>query len=119
VDIFTNEEKDVVTVPIQSVTAREIKDEKKKKTTNKNDQDANEEKEYKEVVFVFSQDSVSMVEVTTGIQDDEYIQILNGIDDDMEIVSGPYSAISEKLDDGKAVYLKVDKEKKKDSKEEE
>ena len=58
-----------------------------KSNRNKKEESTEEEKEYKEVVFVFSQDSVSMVEVKTGIQDDEYIQILSGIDDNTEIVA--------------------------------
>ncbi|NNL91570.1 MAG: HlyD family efflux transporter periplasmic adaptor subunit, partial [Saprospiraceae bacterium] len=82
VDIFTNEVKDVITVPIQSVTAREEKDEDdkpKKEDTNKDQKE--EDKEFKEVVFVYAADTVAMVEVKTGIQDDEYIEILSGIAD--------------------------------------
>ncbi|MBT8234167.1 MAG: HlyD family efflux transporter periplasmic adaptor subunit [Saprospiraceae bacterium] len=112
VDIFTNEVKDVITVPIQSVTAREEKDEDdkpKKEDTNKDQKE--EDKEFKEVVFVYAADTVAMVEVKTGIQDDEYIEILSGIADSTEVVSGPYSAISDKLEDGKDVYIKEDEKK--------
>lgn len=112
VDIFTNEVKDVITVPIQSVTAREEKDEDdkpKKVDTNKDQKE--EDKEFKEVVFVYAADTVAMVEVKTGIQDDEYIEILSGIADSTEVVSGPYSAISDKLEDGKDVYIKEDEKK--------
>lgn len=109
VDIYTNEVKDAPSVPIQSVTAREIE---------KDDEaDSNEEKEFKEVVFVYSEDTVSMIEVTTGIQDDEFIEILEGLTDSMKVVTGPYSAISTKLDDGDDVHIKKDKKKDKDKKE--
>lgn len=120
VDIYTNEVKDVITVPIQSVTAREKEDEndkkKSKKSKNDNLNEEEEEKELIEVAFIYEADSVRMVEVKTGIQDDEFIQILEGVDEDMEIVSGPYSAISDKLDDGDDVYIKEEKKVKKSKK---
>lgn len=108
VDIYTEEAVDVVTVPIQCITARELKKSEKKNSDS-------EEKEFKEVAFRVAADTVAMIEVETGIQDDEFIQILKGIKEGDKIVSGPYSAISEKLDDGDSVYIKEDR-KKKDSK---
>jgi HlyD family secretion protein len=35
--------------------------------------------------------------VKTGIQDDENIEILSGLEDGEEIIVGPYSAVSKKL----------------------
>ena len=66
-----------------------------------------------EVVFVHSADTVLMKEVSTGIQDDEYIQIVSGLDLDQEIIKGPYAAISSKLEDGSEVHEKKDNEDKK------
>ncbi len=109
VDIYTEEVKDVVTVPIQCISARELDKED-------DDDDSSEEKEFKEIAFIYSNDTVSMIEVKTGIQDDEFIQILEGITEGQEVVSGPYSAVSSKLEDGDKVYLKEKKEKKKDDK---
>ncbi len=62
-----------------------------------------------------SADTVKMVEVKTGIQDDENIQILSGLQEGEEVVSGSYSAISRKLKEGMQVRLE-DKEKKDKSK---
>lgn len=109
VDIYTNEVKDVISVPIQSVTVRE-KDEDEDEDVKKKDED----EEIEEVVFVKSTDTVKMVVVKTGIQDDEYIQVLSGLSVDEEIVTGPYSAVSKKLKDGKTVRIKEEKEKDKD-----
>ena len=111
VDIFTDQIDGALSIPIQAVTARELtedekKEEEKKATTDK--------KEFKEVVFIYAADTVSMVEVKTGIQDDEYIQILGGISDDQTIVSGPYAAISSKLKEGSKVS---EKEEEKDDEE--
>jgi HlyD family secretion protein len=53
---------------------------------------------------------LKQVQVTTGIQNDSYIQILSGLKGGEEVVSAPYSAISKTLSDGQAVE-KVDKSK--------
>jgi HlyD family secretion protein len=53
---------------------------------------------------------VKQVQVTTGIQDDTYIQILTGLKGGEEVVSAPFAAISKTLNDGMVVE-KVDKSK--------
>ena len=104
VEINTTTAKDVLSVPIQSVTTRE---EKKKGSSSDDDL-------IKEVVFatVDGADTVKMVEVKTGIQDDTYIEVTSGLEGSEEIVVGPYSAISKKLESGKAITKKKDKDKK-------
>ncbi len=49
-----------------------------------------------------------MIEVKTGIQDNMYIQITEGLTKDQEVIVGPYRAVSKKLKDGDSVK-KVDK----------
>jgi len=107
VDIYTNQAEDVLTIPIQAVTAKEIDEENEKKDDQKTDAD------FKEVVFVHAADTVEMREVTTGIQDDEYIQVLSGLEVDEEIIKGPYSAVATKLEEGTSVYKKKERKKKK------
>ncbi len=105
VDIFTRVEKDILTVPIQAVTIREDKDDKKKE----NDEDD----EIQEIVFLYEgADTVSTRVVTTGIQDDDYIQVKTGLAEGDKLVVGPYSAISRKLEEGSEVYEKEEKEEK-------
>ena len=113
VDINTQTEDNILTVPIQSVTTREEEGDDDDKKTKK---DKEEKEEIKEVVFIMSADTVKMVEVKTGIQDDEYIQILSGLEEGDEVVSGPYSAISRKLEDGKKVRLEDEEDKNKKDK---
>ena len=84
VDIQSEYVKDVLSLPIQAVTTR---------------YDAKGEDKL-ECVFVVQGASVKMVEVKTGIQDEEYIQILSGVSDSMSVVKGPYSAVSRLLNDG-------------------
>lgn len=118
VEILTNSVDDVLSVPIQSVTTREEKKEKKvsdesKQATGLAKESKGLSDKIKEVVFVAKGDTVAMVEVTTGIQDDAYIQVLSGLTGDEEVVSGPYSAVSRKLESGDRYTIK---EKKKDGK---
>jgi len=107
VDIFTDQINEALSIPIQAVTARELTEDEKKEEDKK----AADKKEFKEVVFIYAADTVSMVEVKTGIQDDEYIQILGGITGDQTIVSGPYAAISSKLKEGSKVNKKEEDKK--------
>ena len=105
VDIRTETVDNVLAIPIQAVTVREKeadKDNKKKKAADD---------ELEEVVFVMEADTVRMVNVTTGIQDDEYILVTSGLEKGEVIITGPYSAISKKLDQGDAVRVKEEKEK--------
>lgn len=57
--------------------------------------------------FVYAYDAktkkVKKIEVTTGIQNDQFIIVKSGIKSGQEIVTGPYSAIQNKLKDGMIV----------------
>jgi HlyD family secretion protein len=122
-EIKVNSKNDVITIPIQSVTARE--DEKTTETTGedvkrKSEENLKKKEKPKEVVFIVDEGTpskVKMVQVKTGISDDKYIEVLEGLKPDDIIVKGPYKAISKELEEGSVV--KVDNEiKKKDNKEE-
>lgn len=105
-DIETETKNNVLAVPIQSVTAR-LQEAKKEN----NAPDAENENEApkakngksnkpKEVVFVVNEAKAKMIEVKTGISDDTYIEIIEGLKGDEEIITGPYRAISKDLEDG-------------------
>jgi len=119
VDIFTAEENDVVAVPIQCVTVRE-KEEAKLKSEDKGPEGEKEEEKkmdaFDEVVFAMENDTVRMIKVTTGIQDDEFIKITSGIQKGQVIISGPYAEVSKKLKSGDRVRKKEEKEEKNDDK---
>lgn len=122
-DIETNMVKDAVAVPMQSVTIRtgdsnlspeEIEKQKQKVAARDKDDNKAElsndrvekqtQKEEREklvkVVFVKNGNKAQMVKVTTGIADDSYMEIKNGIKPGDEVISGSYSAISRKLKEG-------------------
>jgi len=109
VDINTNHTY-ALSVPIQSVTTRQVK---KDSTGVKKDEDKSKPaivEPAKEYVFVYGAGKVKQVQVTTGIQDDTYIQILSGLKAGDEVVSAPFATISKDLKD-KMEVEKVDKSK--------
>ena len=108
VDINTNTKYDILTVPIQAVTTREKDEEEKKKSSEELGED-----DIDEVVFVYEADTARMALVKTGIQDNEYIEVLDGLSEGEEIVSGPYSAVSRQVKSGKALSHKEKKDDKK------
>lgn len=115
VDIKTEERKDVLTVPIQSVTTREEEDIKEKdadfaKTSKGAKSDAATKKELKEIVFVVEKGKVKTVEVSTGIQDANYIEITEGLKGGEEVVQAPFKLISKTLKNGDAVEVVDEKD---------
>ncbi len=98
VEIQTEIAAKTLSVPLQSVTTREEKE----------DSLDNKEK-VRELVFIAREGKAIAQDVSTGIQDDTYIQVLTGVEEGDEIISGPYSAISRKLEDGDDIEI-VDKE---------
>ncbi len=116
VDIHTNRVNDAVCVPIQSVTTRDENAElKKAKATEAANSNTQQQKTMttapvKEVLFIAVGDSVRMVEVKTGIQDNDFIQIISGLKGDEEVVSAPYNLIARKLKSGMKVQKVTEKE---------
>ena len=107
VDIQTETERDVLTIPIQAVTTRPdtLNDQKDKPESNTASENTMAKKEdLEEVVFLYKEGKASMQKVKTGIQDNMYIQIKDGLEEGQEVIVGPYRAVSEKLKDGDLVY---------------
>jgi HlyD family secretion protein len=112
VDIMTEIESDVLSVPIQAVTTRADSTLAESSGDVEEVEIVNEDKEEEmnEVVFIVNDESkAEFVRVKTGIQDNNYIQILEGIEEGDEIITAPYNAISKKLNADAMVEV-VDKE---------
>jgi HlyD family secretion protein len=107
VDIQTKSEADVLTVPIQAVTTRTDTIDTRSRgseSEEKTEQAANgSPDELIEYVFLFKDNIAQLTKVKTGIQDNMYIQILEGLDEESEVITGPYRAVSTTLKDGDAV----------------
>ncbi len=122
VEIFTTKAEDIIAVPIQAVTTRDKKNDKDKGDEDKPkegfDDDEIDLDKIEEVVFVLRGDTVDKVQVKTGIQDDEFIHILSGLDGDETVVTGPYAVVSKSLKEGEDVEEKNKSKKKGKDKEE-
>ncbi len=116
VDIQTRRQQNVLSVPINAVTTREKGDTLNVKATSKpSDADNTSAVNSSDVddleVVVFVKDSankVSMVKVTTGIQDLNHIEITSGLRKDQQVITGPYDVVSKTLKNGTTVKV-VDK----------
>ncbi len=120
VDIQTETESNILTVPIQAVTTRVDTTEKETAMAKEEAEESSNEDEETEVtkserndelmeyVFLYEDGTAKMVAVKTGIQDKMNIQILEGLSKDQEVITGPYRAVSKNLKDGDKVK-KVDK----------
>jgi len=108
-DIETETVENVISVPIQSVTARTdvpveedstIADDKKE-----NGNGMMKSRKPKEVVFLVDNGKAKMVVVEAGISDDNYLEIKSGLDEGVEVVSGSYRAISRELENDSVVRV--------------
>ena len=117
VEIRTETRRGVISVPIQAVTTR-AGNGASKKETNQSEVEGSEPKEEKvtlkepeqfEVVFVNRKGLARQVKVKTGIQDNTNIQILEGLNQDDEIIVAPYGLISKTLKDSISIeVVKID-----------
>jgi len=125
VDIQTQTGTNLLSVPIQAVTTRmdsTIEQKTKKGKEKEEDEELvvknileDQKKKNKEnvkpeeCIFVYEDGVAKLIKVKTGIQDNNYIEIKQGIKDGQEIISGPYGAVSKLLKDDIEVK-KVDKD---------
>jgi HlyD family secretion protein len=120
-DIETETKKGVWSVPIQSVTARSKTPEIQQESSDDRDElqvkeETKKEKKPEEVVFLVENNKAKMIPVKTGISDDNYIEVEEGLKGGEKVVSGPYRAISRELQDKSTV--KVESSRKSAMKEE-
>jgi len=96
VEIQTNRQDNILSVPVNAVTTRDWPD----STRNKNSALSASEN-IRQVVFVYDSKSqaVSIRDVKTGLQDNKYLQVTEGLQDNEEVVIAPYGAIARTLKD--------------------
>lgn len=102
VEIISEFKTDVLAVPVLAVGTYEPKSDKGNNTR------------VQEIVYIIEEGKAHRKEVSIGIQDDSFLEILDGLEEGMQIVSGPYEAISIYLKDGKEVEVKASGRKKRD-----
>ncbi|MBX2954667.1 MAG: efflux RND transporter periplasmic adaptor subunit [Cyclobacteriaceae bacterium] len=112
VEILATRKENVISVPLAAVTTR-IPDDKKKNTDTAQpagNQPSSSKKQDKVVVFVNEGGVAKMIEVKTGISDYDNIEILEGISDSTEIVTGPFLMVSKRLKEGDKIRQAQKKE---------
>ncbi|MGE0590418.1 MAG: efflux RND transporter periplasmic adaptor subunit [Cyclobacteriaceae bacterium] len=126
VEIMTATKNNVLSVPLAAVTTRNPDSDKKDNENREQGGDRNnrqvvdeskkqQKQEDKIVVFVNDGGKAKMVEVKTGISDYDNIEILSGLSDTVQVVTGPFLVVSKRLKDGdKIVKMEKKKEEAKD-----
>lgn len=115
-EISTETKSGVVSVPIQSVTARmpnPKKDDSEEDSGSRKTKDKKKKTKISEVVFIEEGNLAKMVDVEIGISDDTYMEIKSGLEEGQMVISGSYRAISKELEDSSKVRI-TNKSKKKD-----
>lgn len=114
-DIITKVNDNALSVPLQSVAVRTVD-----QLTMKGEKRKDAEKRFKadrdgfvEIVFVVEKGKAVAKQVETGIQSDDLIEVLKGLDEGAEVVSGSYRAISKDLENGAVVAVNNNKDSKK------
>ncbi len=105
VDITTASKKDILLIPIQSVVMRKVDTEKrsaergagKPKAGAWADENSGDGKRIKEkeqeVVYVVQKGKVVITPVSTGVSDQDNIEVTGGLADGQEVVKGPFSVL--------------------------
>jgi len=126
-DIETRYRTNVVTVPIQAVTTRlpgsSASEPVPKKAQSNSEEDKGQieflaGKKTKdtvkpvEVVFIKEGDKAKMLPVKRGISNDSHYEILEGVSEGQEIITGSFKAVSKELNDGTLIQLEETKKDK-------
>ncbi len=114
-DIITEIREDALGIPIQCVTVRTPKQLKKKEpeaggvaiADNSSEENYVPDKDgFVEVVFIVEDGIAKARQVKTGIQSETHIEIIEGLSEGEEIVTGSYRAISQTLQNQSRVEVK-------------
>jgi len=107
-DIVTETRENTLVVPIQSVAVRTLE----QLANTGSDTDSAETPKYTtdkdgfvQVVFAVNESSVNATQVVTGIQSETHIEIVEGLNEMDEIVTGNYRAISQLLQNNSKIIV--------------
>jgi HlyD family secretion protein len=107
--IQTETKENVLAVPLMAVTRRDNEDTQAadsiKKLREANKGTFHEDDESSALVFIVRKDTAKSVTVKTGISDNNYVEILDGLKGGEEVVKGNFRAVSKELENGKIVKV--------------
>jgi HlyD family secretion protein len=120
VDIITQRKEGVLAVPLSAVTTRnpnapkdgedQNADPAARNVANTADSFNPTDEEMKEVVFINDNGKAKLVLVETGISDYDNIEIISGLQENDQVISGPFLVVSKQLKDGEPVKKMEKKE---------
>ena len=127
-EILTDHRSGILAVPISAVASRSMKEENPENTRKKAQASEDEMTEAErrreesagkkaEVVFVYKEGKAEMRKVETGIADFEQVEIIEGLKEGEQVVSGPFTAVTKSLESGDEVKIRENKKKGKAGKE--
>ncbi|MFM8419698.1 MAG: efflux RND transporter periplasmic adaptor subunit, partial [Verrucomicrobiota bacterium] len=124
-EVETRYRTNVLSVPIQSITTRvpgasnavahahgaqaAAPDAPKEDFQVVTQRKAKEANKAREVVFVIQEGKARMVPIQRGISDDTHYEVVEGVQEGMEVITGSFRALSRELEDGKAVTTQTNK----------
>lgn len=107
VDIITSKRNDIVGVPISAIVIKNDTTSNRKKTGVV----STKAEENFECVFVKQNGKAKLQVVKTGIQDDTNIEITAGLEEGVEVITGPYNMVTKLLKPGDKVENQTQEEK--------
>ncbi len=119
-DIATATHKNVLNLPIQSLTARERRQLERKNVVESTPAERereetiatnprklkDKENELVEVAFLVKDGTAQMRPVKVGISNDNYYEVLEGLQEGDEVITGPFKVLSRTLKEGDPVKVK-------------
>lgn len=116
VDILTHTVYNAVSVPIQAVTVRDFSRDPQpeeaeahtelvadQRSSNANRRGSRED--FRRVVFINDNGVAKRVEVETGISDNNYMEIIHGLSEGDEVVTGSFRILSRELNNGDLIRI--------------
>ncbi len=112
VDIRTARKNGALTIPIEAVTTRTdtTRTESFQEKMERKKQSKDEDMEPITCVFLQDAGEARIQAVTTGIQDNKYIEVLTGLSEGQEVIVGPYATVSRELENGDSVEIKEEED---------
>ncbi len=108
VDVYSERRDAALAVPIQAITARsaETLARWEEPPADESEREGEEDlEELIEIAFVVEEGVARARRVETGISGDTHLEILGGLEEGEQVITGPYRTLSRTLDDGERVRV--------------
>lgn len=109
VDVITNKKENIIGVPISAIVIKNDTSSVKKTGVKDNISSTSEKFE---CVFVKNGEEAKLRVIETGIQDDSTIEIISGLSEGEEVITGPYTTVTKTLVNGDKVEVKSSEKEK-------